>query len=109
MNAQAHRLRAEGIDSQLALLTDVSAIILLCWGAAYHWLAYGCDTKYGQHPQVHAGMSRFLRGQGASDVADTWTNLENLREAGFYGTKALANNATVAQQLLGDIRTWALS
>jgi len=49
------------------------------------------------------------RGQGASAVADARTNLENLREAGFYGTKALMTNAAAAPQLLGDIRTWALS
>lgn len=109
MNPPDHRLRAESIDSQISLLTDPSAIILLCWGAAYHWLAYGCGTQFGQHPPVHAGMSRFLRGQGAGAVADAWTNLENLREAGFYGTKALAGNASAAQQLLGEIRTWALT
>ena len=53
MKADGHRQHAESLERAIALAksdpaTSV-AIIENAWGAAYHWISYGCIRKYQQH------------------------------------------------------------
>lgn len=109
MKPENHRLRAEALETQIPLLTDPSAIIEICWGAAYQWICYGSDRKYGQHPQTHTGVARYLRQLGDTWASDSWANMESMRIGGFYGTQNTTTQADRAKQLLEELRTWATS
>jgi hypothetical protein len=93
MKADAHRRHAESLERAIALAksdpaTSV-AIIENAWGAAYHWMSYGCIRKYQQH------------------LAQWWRNFEDVRQAGFYGNQAGESEVQEALDLLERIRTWA--
>src|SRR4051794_174141 len=42
------------------------------WGAAFHWIAFGCETKHHVHQESHARLGTFLRARGESVTADRW-------------------------------------
>ena len=70
MKADAHRLHAESLERAIALarpdpMTAV-AIIENAWGAAYHWISYGCVQKYQQHRDLASGLDRLSRGPGGT-------------------------------------------
>jgi hypothetical protein len=46
------------------------------WGAAFHWIALGCETKHQSHQESHARLGTFLRRQREEPVAEWWENLE---------------------------------
>jgi hypothetical protein len=75
-----HRQAAEDIEVDvMALHSQPRASRLAiegCWGAAFHWVAYGCETKYGQHHDNHARLGTYLRGLGEPAAADWWEELE---------------------------------
>ncbi|HKS69632.1 MAG TPA: hypothetical protein VJQ45_04395 [Ktedonobacterales bacterium] len=109
MKPENHRLRAEALETQIPLLTDPSAIIEICWGAAYQWICWGCDRKYGKHPQKHTGVVKYLKDIGELERSARWAAMEGVRIGGFYGTKAQDVEVALARQLLQEFRTWALS
>ena len=39
-----------------------AAIIENAWGAAYHWISYGCIRKYQQRRDKHQGLTTYLVG-----------------------------------------------
>jgi hypothetical protein len=51
MLADAHRQAAEDIEATIAKVqADPRAarvVIESCWGAAFHWIAYGTQQKHG--------------------------------------------------------------
>ena len=68
MLAQAHRQAAKSIENTILPLqgTSHSARIVIegAWGASFHWIAFGCETKHQQHQESHARLGAFLRRQG---------------------------------------------
>ena len=62
MKADAHRLHAESLERAIALSlpdpTISAAILENAWGAAYHWISYGCVQKYQQHRDLASGLNR---------------------------------------------------
>jgi hypothetical protein len=68
MLADAHRNAAEDIEAAIASLVAspraTRLIIEGAWGAAFHWIAFGCDTKHGKHQESHARLGTFLRSLG---------------------------------------------
>lgn len=89
MRADAHRQAAEDIEASIALLSadprGVRLTIEGAWGAAFHWIAFGCETKHQAHQESHA------------------------RLGGWYGTRTDPASAQAALTLLSDIRAWATS
>lgn len=111
MKADRHRNNAEDLERATALTkqnpdTAVSTIES-AWGAAYHWISYGCIQKYQQHRDKHQGLAAYLGNLGEQEIAQKWRDFENLRQAGFYGTHAEPEEVQKALKLLEDIRTWA--
>src|SRR5260370_7260392 len=88
MKADAHRRHSESLERAIALAksdpTTSVAIIENAWGAAYHWISYGCIRKYQQHRDKHQGLTAYLIGLGEQHLAQWWLNFQNLRQPEFY-------------------------
>ena len=86
MLADAHRKAAEDIESTILSLQAqpraARVIIEGAWGAAFQWIAFGCETKYQQHLNNHTRLGRFLRSLGEKAAADWWEALDLTRQAG---------------------------
>jgi hypothetical protein len=116
MLADAHRQAAEDDEKALADLGDPAvkpyigrAVIELCWGAAFHWIAYACQQKHGKHKEHHSGLVAYLRQLGEPDAADRWETLERARNTGWYGHGKTLADVQNAERLWREIRTWALT
>src|SRR3954454_16035041 len=55
------------------------------WGAAFHWIAFGCETKHHVHQESHARLGTFLRRHGEGAVAEWWEEIDRIRKGGWYG------------------------
>jgi hypothetical protein len=113
MRADDHRTAAEDIESSINSLSSAprSARIIIegAWGAAFHWIAYGCATKHNHHQESHAHLGTFLRTLGEPQPADAWESIDSVRQGGWYGTKTGPAAVSTALNLLEEIRTWATS
>lgn len=116
MLRDAHRQAALDIERAIGDLGDPTArpylsrsLIELYWGAAFQWIAYGCERKHGKHKENHTKLVSYLRGLGETSVSDYWDALEKRRAGGFYGTHAAPDDVRDAEQFWREIRTWALS
>lgn len=112
MQAPAHRQAAEDIEADIAMLQPQPRASRLtiegCWGAAFHWIAYGCETKDGQHRETHIRLGAHLRNTlGEPTVANWWEELERLRQGGWYGGHFDAASIQRAFIVLGEVRSWA--
>jgi hypothetical protein len=112
MLAEAHRRASEDIESSILLLRSnekaARVIIESAWGAAFHWIAFGCETKHHRHQESHARLGRFLRGLGEVAVAEWWEQIDNVRQGGWYGGHTDQDNVQEALALLEHIRLWAI-
>ena len=116
MLADAHRQAALDIEQTIDDLGDPTArpylgrgVIELYWGAAFHWIAYGCQQKHGKHKENHTKLGKFLRDQGEHERADQWDALDQRRGGGWYGHHALVADVMEARMRWQEIRTWALT
>ncbi len=111
MLAEAHRKAAEDIEKTILPLQTASyaarVVIEGAWGAAFHWIGYGCATKYQNHQDSHARLGTFLRRQGEEAVAEWWENLDYVRQGGWYGKNADSMDVQHALDLLESIHMWA--
>jgi hypothetical protein len=111
MRADAHRQAAEDIEASITLLSadprGARLTIEGAWGAVFHWIAFGCETKHQAHQESHTRLGAFLRKQGESVVANQWEQIDQLRQGGWYGTRTDPATAQAALAILNDIRVWA--
>ncbi len=111
MLAENHRKAAEDIEHDITILQSAShqarLMIEGAWGAAFHWIAFGCETKHQQHQNNHTRLGRFLRNQGEGTVAGWWDDLDKLRQGNWYGGAPDPADVQAALTLLGEIRLWA--
>jgi hypothetical protein len=111
MLAEAHRRAAEDIeDTILPLQSSAKAarvVIESAWGAAFHWIAFGSETKHSRHQESHARLGRFLRSLGEGTTADWWETLDRVRQGGWYGGQIEPEDVQEAFTLLEQIRLWA--
>jgi len=111
MLPEAHRRAAEDIEKTiLSLQTAPYAarmVIEGAWGAAFHWIAFGYETKHQRHQESHARLGAFLRSQGEKAVGEWWENLEHVRQGGWYGKNTDPDFVQHALDLLEKIRSWA--
>jgi hypothetical protein len=111
MLANAHKQHAESLEQSVAILQQNPAtaigVIEDAWGAAYHWIAYGCIQKHNQHRDHHQRLAAYLDGLGESTIADRWRNFEDLRQKSFYGNQYGPAEIQKALDLLQEIKQWA--
>lgn len=112
MLADAHHQAAVDIEKTILPLQTLSysarVVIEGAWGAAFHWIAFGCETKHQSHQESHARLGTFLRRQGEGAIAEWWENLEHIRHGGWYGKSTDTVAVQHALGLLEKIHTWAL-
>src|SRR5260370_19875447 len=89
MLGEAPRQAGEDIEQTILPLQTASyaarVVIEGAWGAAFHWIAFGCETKHQSHRESHARLGTFLRQQGEGTVAECWENLDQVRQVGGDG------------------------
>lgn len=112
MLAEAHRQAAEDIEKTIMPLQVASyaarVVIEGAWGAAFHWIAFGCETKHQSHQESHVHLKTFLRHQGEDAGGEWWDNLDHIRQGGWYGKNTDAVVVQHALDLLARIHAWAL-
>jgi hypothetical protein len=88
MKADAQHRPASSLERAIALArpdpTTSVALLENAWGAAYHWISYGCIQKYQQRRDKHQALTVHLVGLGEQHLAQWSRNFEDLRQAGFY-------------------------
>jgi hypothetical protein len=116
MLGDAHRQAATDIEQAVTRIGDpaanpafIRALIELYWGAAFHWIAYGCQQKHGKHKENHTHLAKYLRDLGESSVGKQWEALDQRRAGGWYGSHTSLAEVEEARDLWQDIRTWATS
>ena len=111
MLAEAHRRAAEDIEKTILPLQAASYAARVgiegAWGAAFHWLAFGCQTKHQRHQDHHTRLGTFLRSQGGESAAEWWEDLDRLRQGGWYGSGIEPERVQRALDLLEKIHSWA--
>src|SRR5204862_6881974 len=82
MLAGAHRQAAEDIEKTILPLQAASyaarVVIEGAGGAAFHWIAFGCETKNQNDQERHARMGTFLRRQGEAAVAEWLEDIDRI-------------------------------
>ncbi|HKV83685.1 MAG TPA: hypothetical protein VJN88_03965 [Ktedonobacterales bacterium] len=116
MRVDAHQKRAQQLEHALSMLADptsdadvVPAVIEMYWGAAFHWIAFGCQNKHRKHKENHIQLGRYLRDLGESRIAATWDRLELKRQGGMYAYMTAPADAAETRADWEEIRLWALS
>jgi hypothetical protein len=116
MRADAHQQRAEQLEHACTALGDPTVdpdmgpgIIEMYWGAAFHWIAYGCQRKHGKHKESHSQLARYLKDLGEPAIGATWDRLESARQDAMYAYRAAPDDVERARKAWEDVRTWALS
>ena len=112
MLAGAHRQAAEDIEKTILPLqaTSYAARVIIegAWGASFHWIAFGCETKHQNHQESHARLGTFLRRLGELAVAEWWEDIDRVRQGGWYGRTPDPVTVERALDLLGRIHAWAI-
>jgi len=132
MNAEGHLKRGEEIRKSIEVLKDdenhVSSIVELVYGCALHYIAYGCEKRFGVHQDLHnqlirflrddigkiaAGATslhnqliRFLRERGEDEIALLFSELDTLRHGRWYGGKGDGETVVKVLEILDAIRRW---
>jgi len=116
MRAEDHEQRALQLEHANAVLGDPAAdpdlapsLIENLWGAAFYWIAYGCQQKHGQHKENHTQLARYLRDLGESAIADHWDQLERSRQGSMYGHAIATTDVQKAEADWQVIRDWAVT
>ena len=72
-----HRTAAEEIERTLSDMGDPATkpyigrtVIESYWGAAFHWIAYGCQRKHGKHKENHTHLVTYLRDLGETTLSN---------------------------------------
>lgn len=111
MLAAAHRKAAEDVEATITPLASspqaARIVIEGAWGAAFHWIAFGCDTKHGAHQESHARLATYLHAHGEAAVAGWWDQLDRLRTGGWYGQRTDSTSVAQSLDLLREVRIWA--
>lgn len=114
VKAEQHRQAALDIERLIADAGDpvikpyiARGLFELYWGAAFHWIAVGCQATHSKHKEQHQNLARYLRDMGELQLAGYWETLESKRQGGWYGHHVALGDLEKARELWENIRTWA--
>jgi len=111
MNEEGHLKRAEEIYRSIMILKDdennLSAVVELAYGCAIHYLAYGCERRYGTHSDIHASLPRLLRRMNENEIADIFERLDTIRHGRWYGGKGNGETLSNVLGILERIVEWS--
>ena len=111
MNAESHLKRAEEVRKSIDLLKPdeehVSSIVELIYGCSMHYLAYGCEIRFGTHKDIHTGLQRFLRERDEEEMAIAFGTLDTIRHGRWYGSKGNGKTVSESLKILNQISRWA--
>lgn len=111
MNAESHLKKAEEIRKSIDLLKSgkdhTSSIVELVYGCSMHYIAYGCEIKFGTHKDIHTGLPRFLRERDEEKMAIAFGTLDTIRMGRWYGGKGNGETISKVIEILDDITRWA--
>lgn len=105
---------AKDMESSALTLAEINpdlhvrVITEALFGSAHHYIAYGVQSKVGEHFDKHAGVPALLRRYGFNEEAASFEKLDSIRAGRFYGGKGDAGEVKVALELLEKIKRWAM-
>jgi hypothetical protein len=110
MKAESHLARGNEIRSSINSLEknkeNVSAIVELVYGCAFHYIAFASEKKFGTHLDIHNGLMRFLRERDEDKTADLFSDLETIRHGRWYGGKGNGDTIKKVLKILRIIEGW---
>ena len=111
MKADDHMRKAEEIRASVEeLLKDgerhVSAIVELAFGLIHHLIAYGLETKHGEHRDAHHGIPALLRGKNEDSIAILFERLDSLRHGRWYGGKGDGEVVKETMKIVEQVERW---
>ncbi len=113
MTAEKHLTKALKIEESLKkLLPDakgenVAAVVELTYGIIQHLLAYGCETKYGEHINSHVGLSKFLVSKDAQEMAELFRHLDEFRAGRWYGGQENGEIVKACLKFIKEVKKWS--
>jgi hypothetical protein len=112
MRGEKHLQNARELEvsiRELAKLDPDKHIRLIvegAFGAAHHYIAYGCDLKHGVHSDKHEGVPAMLRRLGREEISKIFERLDTIRHGRFYGSKRNGEIVEEILQLLENLKRW---
>lgn len=110
MKAESHLLKAEEIEVTINFIKDdpshVSSLVELVYGCVIHYLAYGCEKKFGRHLDTHVRLQRFLREKDESEIAAVFGTLDSIRHGRWYGGKGNGDAVEDVVEILEITKRW---
>jgi hypothetical protein len=111
VNADGHRKKADELMHAIRKLAaepeeDVVATVELAFGLCHHLVACGMERRLGRHIDTHAGVSRVLREEGATDIANAFELLGTLRQGRFYGGKGDGPTVQKTLEIIETVQRW---
>jgi len=112
MKAEGHLDKVRKIKKSIELLRgdeeNVEAIVEICYGLAHHLIAYGLETRFGEHKDTHQGVPTLLRQHGQSEIAIHFERLDTLRIGRWYGGKGNGEVVEESLKIIEAIERWAM-
>ena len=103
MRADTHQQRALQLEHAIAVLGDPAVdpdtsitLIESYWGAAFHWVAHGCQQKHGRHKENHTRLAQYLCDLGEPTIGAYWDNMESTRQGAMYAYNTALEDVTRA-------------
>lgn len=110
MNAESHLKKAGEIRKSIDLLKSneehVISIVELIYGCSMHYLAYGCEKRFGTHKDIHTGLQRFLRERDKEKMSIAFGILDTIRHGRWYGGKGNGKTVSESLKILNQISRW---
>jgi hypothetical protein len=111
MNKEDHLGKAKEIEDSLSRLRqdlDWALIIEGIYNSSLQYIAYYCETKYNDHTDIHAGLEKYLRNLGETNLERMFSELNHLRMGRWYGGKKNGESAKRAFEIMNAIKEEAL-
>lgn len=107
MKKEDHLEKAKRIEKSVNSLDkedDWELIVEGIYGAAQHYIAYICESKFEEHQETHKGLIRFLKEHNLNELANKFQRLDELRIGKWYGNQVNGETVDLALEVLEEIK-----